>query len=124
MLGFIETVRDGHPSVPLVVISPIAVRPARDVPNGVGLSVSDIRGIVHDAVGRIVTATGDPQLHLVDGRDVLGPDQLDLLVDNVHPGDDGSAAMAEALTPLFRTLLPAGPARPATPASAALAGAR
>jgi len=105
VMGFVETVLDGHPDVPVVVISPIAARPARDVPNRAGLTLTEVRDIVHDGVQRIVEATGVDNVHLVDGRDVLGEHQLDLLVDNVHPGDDGSAAMAGALTPILGGLL-------------------
>lgn len=105
VMGFVETVLDGHTDVPVVVISPIAARPARDVANRAGLTLTEVRDIVHEGVQRIVEATGADNLHLIDGRDVLGDHQLDLLVDNVHPGDDGSAAMAGALTPMLATLL-------------------
>lgn len=105
VIGFVNTVLDGHPDVPLVVVSPIAVRPARDVPNRAGLTLSQVRDIVHDGVTRVIEATGASNLHLIDGRDVLGEDRLDLLVDDVHPGPEGSVAMAAALAPILGSVL-------------------
>lgn len=105
VMGFVETVREGHPGTPILVVSPIACRPQRDVPNDLGLSVSGIRDAVHDGVERVQRATGDADLHLVDGRELLGPDELDLLVDDVHPGDAGCAVMAERIAPRIASLI-------------------
>jgi len=105
VMGFVETVRDGQPDTPILVISPIACRPQRDVPNDLGLSISGIRDAVHDGVERVQQATGDTNLHLLDGRELLGPDDLDLLVDDVHPGDAGCAQMAERIMPRLASLL-------------------
>ncbi|MFW6597704.1 GDSL-type esterase/lipase family protein [Propionibacteriaceae bacterium Y2011] len=106
VLGFLETIRDGHPDTPLVVISPIAAKEARESgENKLGVTLTQLRDDVHDATDRIRRATGDDQLHLVDGRTVLGPDDLGLLVDDVHPGEDGNALIAERLAPVLAAQL-------------------
>ncbi len=87
------------------MISPIAARPARDVPNVLGLSVSGIREAVHEGVQKVLAATGDRNLHLLDGRELLGPDDLDLLVDDLHPGDAGCAHIAARIAPILNDLV-------------------
>lgn len=97
VMGFVETVLDGHPEVPVLAISPLSVRPERDVPGASGLTVSAIRDIVTDALTRVIEHRPAPHLRLVDGRTILGPDELDLLADTVHPTDAGCAVIADRI---------------------------
>lgn len=101
VIGFLETVLDGHPDIPVVVVTPIAARPEREAPGPSGLTLSQIRGIVADGVQRVIDARPAPLVRLVDGRELLGEDELDLLVDTVHPGDAGCAVLAERIAALF-----------------------
>ncbi|MFF4600730.1 hypothetical protein [Amycolatopsis sp. NPDC001319] len=41
--GFLQTVRDGHPDTPLVVMTPIVCPTGEREPNAVGLTLADIR---------------------------------------------------------------------------------
>lgn len=104
LLGFLSTVRDGHPRTPLVVISPLGTRVPADERNAVGLTLDDVRRAVSEAV-RLLVADGDPHLSLVDGTDLLGHQELEHLVDRVHPGDSGYRLVADRMAPLLDGLL-------------------
>jgi hypothetical protein len=109
--GFLDTVRDGHPTAPLLVVSPILCPIHEDTP---GPSAADLtalstgrrrfratgdpaeRGsgkltlsIIRDELARIVAqrAAQDPNLHYLDGRGLYGDaDYAELpLPDQLHP---------------------------------------
>ncbi|WP_166350103.1 SGNH/GDSL hydrolase family protein [Phytoactinopolyspora limicola] len=102
--GFIQTVRDGHPKTPIVVISPIS-SPLREAQaNGVGMTLQDVRGVVHGAVDLLINC-GDTGLYPVDGRDVLADGEAGLLFDGVHPRAEGYRLMAERLAPLLASVI-------------------
>lgn len=104
ILGFVSTIRDGHPGTPIVVMSPI-FSPSRETHTGqTGMTLAEMRAEVADAV-RILRADGDVDVHLVDGLDILGADQEQLLPDGLHPNADGYVHMAEMITPRVRGLL-------------------
>lgn len=92
---FVEQVRLAHPRATLVVMSPIASPDREHAPSASGLTLSEIRDTVHAAVA--VLQRDDPDLHLVDGLDVLGPDDVHLLHDRLHPDGDGYHLMGERL---------------------------
>jgi lysophospholipase L1-like esterase len=132
--GFLDTVRDAHPGVPIVVISAISCPGFEDLPGprridehgrltgtprpgDVGaLSLSDTR----DAIAEVLAArTDDPLLAGMDGRELLGPDDVHHLYDGLHPDPAGYDLMARRFVafardphhPLgraFATLTPAG----------------
>jgi hypothetical protein len=109
--GFLDTVREGHPTAPLLVVSPILCPIHEDTPGPTALdfrTLSDGRlqfhamgdpaeradgkltlGVVRDELERIVAqrAADDPNLHYLDGRDLYGePDADELpLPDQLHP---------------------------------------
>lgn len=103
--GFLDTIRDGHPEAPIVVISAIAC-PAfedlpgprrivdgrltgtpRPLPEGAGsLSLQGTR----DAVAEVLAARDDdPRLWGMDGRELLGVDDAHHLYDDLHPDPAG-----------------------------------
>jgi lysophospholipase L1-like esterase len=104
LLGFLSTVRDGHPGVPVLVVSPLASPRREDRLGRAGLTLAQVRDQVADAVA-LLTAHGDPDLHLLDGRSVLGPDQAHLLGDGLHPGPEGYEHMASVIAPAVGELL-------------------
>ncbi|QOV33882.1 lipase [Streptomyces ferrugineus] len=109
--GFLDTVRDGHPTTPLLVVSPILCpihedTPGPCAPDFSGLSGGRLRfvalgdpaerasgkltlGVIRDELSRIVEqrTADDPNLHYLDGRDLYGEtDSAELpLPDNLHP---------------------------------------
>lgn len=101
--GFLDTIRDGHPDTPLLVISPLYCPIHEDTP-GPGapdFSTGTLRfratgepapgkltlRVVRDELARIVAARADPRLTYVDGLDLYGEaDFADLpLPDALHP---------------------------------------
>ena len=103
--SFVRGVRRSHPQAPILVISPI-ISPAReDTPNAAGLSLSQIRELVTRVVTDLVEA-GDDKLHLVNGHEIFGADDLAMLPDGLHPDGDGYALMAERLAPKLSAIAP------------------
>ncbi|MGW3122487.1 GDSL-type esterase/lipase family protein [Streptomyces sp. NPDC001107] len=109
--GFLDTVREGHPTTPLLVVSPILCPIHEDTP---GPSVLDFTtlsdgqlrfqamgdpgerasgklalGVIRDELARIVAqrAAEDPNLNYLDGRELYGEsDHAELpLPDQLHP---------------------------------------
>lgn len=131
--GFLDTVREGHPSTPIVVISPILCAPvetaagptvqdpARDYEWSIAggteaevaqgkLSLQSIRAAIADVVGR--RRTTDPQLQYMDGRGLYGPDDAPTmpLPDNLHPWPDVQRLMGERFArDVLRPFLDHGP---------------
>lgn len=91
--AFIRTIRAGHPGIPLVVITPISSPDREAERNAVGLSLRDVRDII--AASATSLGRHDELLRLVDGRDLFGPDDANLLPDGLHPGPDGYRLFAE-----------------------------
>ena len=112
--GLLDTIRDGHPDTPILVISPIICPAAEDhpgptLPNTDGsfdvverpdelmvgaLSLSRIRTLLE----RVVTqrrASGDASLHYLHGLELFGADDVDDLPDGLHPNSAGYRRMGE-----------------------------
>ena len=101
LIGFVRTVRDGHPDAPIVVQSPIYV-PQNDDPDGpraqpnaLGFTLPAMRAETAAAVARL-QAYGDRRLHYVDGLRLYGPEHRHLSPDGVHPDAAGQDALAQA----------------------------
>ncbi|WP_210593459.1 GDSL-type esterase/lipase family protein [Streptomyces sp. GESEQ-35] len=109
--GFLDTIREGHPTVPLLVVSPILCPIHEDTPGPCFPDFSEISegrlrfgaagdpaeraqgkltlGVIRDELARIVEqrAADDPHLRYLDGRELYGEaDYAELpLPDALHP---------------------------------------
>ena len=109
--GFLDTIREGHPTTPLLVVSPILCpihedTPGPSAPDFSNLSSGKLRfravgdpaeraggkltlNTIRDELSRIVEqrAADDPNLHYLDGRELYGAaDFAELpLPDQLHP---------------------------------------
>ncbi|MEU1176137.1 GDSL-type esterase/lipase family protein [Streptomyces sp. NPDC005820] len=109
--GFLDTIREGRPTVPLVVVSPILCPMHEDTPGPTALDFTSVAEgqlwfqpmgdpaevasgkltlrVIRDALARIVEqrAADDPNLHYLDGRELYGEaDAAELpLPDGLHP---------------------------------------
>jgi lysophospholipase L1-like esterase len=111
--GFLDTIRDGHPTAPIVLITPILCpahedapgpsvaggpriaafdRPAELTPGA--LTIGRIRELLADVVAAR-QGVGDTNLHLLDGRDLFGEADLADLPDGLHPTAAGYRRMGE-----------------------------
>jgi hypothetical protein len=110
--GFLDTIRDRHPSAPVVVITPIICPVVEDHPGPTStidgrcttvdrppnlalgaLTLRRIRELQREAIAS--RRTTDPNLHLLEGLDLFGADDLDDLPDGLHPNAAGYARMGQ-----------------------------
>ncbi|GAB3562098.1 SGNH/GDSL hydrolase family protein [Amycolatopsis endophytica] len=107
--GFLDTIRDGHPDVPLLVVSPLYCPIHEDTPGPGAFDSEALRAgtvrfratgdpaeraagkltlrIIRDELAKIVAQRDDPHLHYLDGRELYGEaDFAELpLPDALHP---------------------------------------
>ena len=127
--GFLDTIREGHPSTPLLVVSPILCPIHEDTPGPSApdlsalsaLSSGQLRfraagdpaelaagklslGVIRDNLARIVEqrAAEDPHLYYLDGRELYGEaDNAELpLPDELHPDAATHRLMGERFAEL------------------------
>ncbi|WP_330174476.1 lipase [Streptomyces sp. NBC_01498] len=134
--GFLDTLRDGHPTTPLLVVSPTWCRihetaPGPSLPDFSGMSEGRLcfraagdpaevasgkltLSVVRDELARIVTgrAPDDPYLRYLDGRELYGErDYAELpLPDELHPDAAAHRRIGERFAALAFT--PSGPLDP------------
>ncbi len=90
--AFLDVVRDGHPTTPIVVASPVLRPDAESTPNRLGATLVDLRAAMEEVVRARIDA-GDGALTLAPGGDLLTAAHLP---DGIHPGDEGHELLAEA----------------------------
>jgi len=113
--GFLDRFRAEWPCLPMAVISPLhcpvhehhpgpieiddqgfARACAQPRPDALDLTA------VRELIETVVAVRDDPLLDVVDGRSLLGPAEEDLLTDGLHPGEAGTALIAERFAGLVR----------------------
>ena len=117
--GFIDTVREGKPETPFLIVSPILCPSAEDHPGPTVLSqdgafvtipgdtaaragsltLRRMRSIIEQLVADR-RAAGDVNLHYLDGLELFGPADQDDLPDALHPNGDGYVRMGERFAAL------------------------
>ncbi|WP_369368298.1 GDSL-type esterase/lipase family protein [Streptomyces sp. CG4] len=131
--GFLDTIRDGHPDIPLLVVSPILCPMHEDTPGPTLMDVSALHegrllfratgdpaeqasgkltlGVIREELARIVRARAaeDPHLHYLDGRELYGAaDSGELpLPDGIHPDAAAHRRIGERFA--ARAFAPGGP---------------
>ncbi|WP_371627646.1 GDSL-type esterase/lipase family protein [Streptomyces sp. NBC_01116] len=137
--GFLDTIREGHPTAPLLVVSPICcpiheTTPGPCAPDYSAMSEGRLRfvamgdpaesaagkltlTVIRDQLARIVAerAATDPHLHYLDGLDLYGEsDHAELpLPDDLHPDPATHRLIAERFARL--AFAHDGPFTPRTP---------
>ena len=94
IIGAVQIVREKHPDIPLVLMSPICSPPRETTPNAVGFHLKGMREEVQ-AAAEALRAHGDKQIHYVDGLSVFGADSVHLLPDDLHPDAEGYRVMGK-----------------------------
>jgi GDSL-like Lipase/Acylhydrolase family len=112
--GFLDTIREGKPTTPLLVASPIYCpsaerHPGPTVPNAHGVFVTlpghaevrngsltlvQMRDIIRGVVD-VRRRLGDTNLHYLDGLELFGESDVADLPDHLHPNGDGYVRMGE-----------------------------
>ena len=94
IIGAVQIVREKHPDIPLVLMSPIYSPPREENPNAVGFHLKGMREEVQ-AAAEALQSYGDRHLHYVDGLRVFGTDYEHLLPDALHPDAEGYRVMGK-----------------------------
>ncbi|HKA16502.1 MAG TPA: GDSL-type esterase/lipase family protein [Myxococcota bacterium] len=98
LASFLAIVRQQHPALPIVAVSPVLRPDAESTCNRLGTTLADLRFVFEDVV-RERTRGGDARITLVPGLPLLPAERF---ADGVHPDDEGHARLAAALGPLIR----------------------
>ncbi|MGW7087624.1 GDSL-type esterase/lipase family protein [Streptomyces sp. NPDC054871] len=124
--GFLDTIREGHPRTPLLVVSPVLCPIHEDTPGPSAPDFGDLSsgrlqframgdpaerasgkltlGVIREELARIVEqrAAEDPNLHYLDGRELYGEaDSAELpLPDQIHPDAATHRRMGERFAKL------------------------
>ncbi|MFH8798783.1 GDSL-type esterase/lipase family protein [Streptomyces sp. NPDC017936] len=104
--GFVETVRDGHPELPIVVVTPLSSPEREDTENAAGLTLAQIRTRTAEAV-RVLERLGDRNLHTLDGLTVVPAAEADgVYADGLHPTAEGEHVLAARIGDFLRKVMP------------------
>lgn len=87
--AFLDVLRSAHPLTPILVISPLLRPDAEARPNLLGATLQDLRAQIEGTTRERLTK--DTHLHLLEGRDLVGPERLP---DAIHPDDEGHRIVA------------------------------
>ena len=104
--NFIEIVRFGHPTTPILVISILSCHGefTDTTPDARGVTVAALREAQHDVVAQR-QAEGDTHIRLIDGSSIIGPNDAALVPDGTHPNDEGMHRIATRIAPVLREML-------------------
>ncbi len=107
LAGAIDTLRETHPSVPVLIVSRIRWNRERLVTGSDFLHDAEAEEAIAyqrtEAERR--RAAGDRLVFFLNGESLTGPDWHECTVDGVHPTDLGFHRMAEGLLPVISELL-------------------
>jgi hypothetical protein len=118
--SFLDTIRDGHPTTPILLISPILCPPHEDAPGPTEwsadwkalatslpgrptdgqLTLGAIRTTLSDIVEQ--RSRADVNLHYLDGRKLFGEADAHHLPDDLHPDQVGYRLMSARFTGFLR----------------------
>lgn len=107
--GFLDTIREGHPDTPVVLVSPTSFAelettsgPIEPDPQTGRKRAMGSRGPgtltlagVRTLLAKVVDIRADQALQYLDGRQLLGPDEAKLLPDGLHPDPATHLRMGE-----------------------------
>ncbi|HME54000.1 MAG TPA: SGNH/GDSL hydrolase family protein [Candidatus Lokiarchaeia archaeon] len=100
--AMLEKIKDAHPGVPILFISPQTFLSEFTDPNFRD-SFKIIRDTIEDNYWREVDA--GMNCEFIDGRDIVGPGDLDATVDGVHCNDLGFDRYVQTILPAAKRLL-------------------
>jgi lysophospholipase L1-like esterase len=92
MMGFFDAIRAAQPDVPVYYLTSLWVAPSWS-PRGQVADLESYRKVARE----IVVARKDPNLHLVEGPELIDHDIAFFDTTPVHPNDEGFAQMARRL---------------------------
>lgn len=94
VIGFVKILREKHSHIPILLMSPIYASEREDTENSAGLSIIAMRQYIEEAAARLKEA-GDPNLHYINGLEIISQADASYLPDDLHPNEEGYKLMAE-----------------------------
>jgi lysophospholipase L1-like esterase len=94
LIGFVQILREKHPSTPLALVSPIYSFDRETTANAVGWSLQDYRDAVQSAA-QTMRENGDENLIYVSGLDLFDETLGHLMPDKLHPNAEGYRTLGE-----------------------------
>jgi lysophospholipase L1-like esterase len=85
--AFIDTVRQGHPDTPIVVVSPVIRPDAETTPNRFGATLGELRHAMEEEASH-------RDVVVMSGADLIGAENL---ADGIHPDDEGHRILADVI---------------------------
>jgi len=120
--SFLDVIRAAHPTTPIVVISPIFCPPHEHNP---GPTLGGLGGkatsqpdrdeawagnlnltMIRDILANIVERRNDPNLGHMNGLAIFGPEDSQLMPDDLHPDSAGQTLMGNRAAEQLKLLLP------------------
>lgn len=106
LVGFVRTVREGHPTTPFAVMSTITAPERERVPGPSGMTMRECRAHIRRAVA-LLRDHGDTRLHYLHGPEVFGPACTRLMLepegsDRLHPAAAGHPVLASRFVTALR----------------------
>lgn len=101
LIGLLETIREGHPYTPILVISPIYGTIRETEVNPLGFTLPLMRTEIRQTVD-LLCRRGDCHLYYLDGLDWMGQGDKALLTDGLHPGSEGYEVMGRRFSELLQ----------------------
>jgi lysophospholipase L1-like esterase len=119
--SFLDAIREQHPTIPIIVISPIICPGHEELPGptrvdeaglAIGSELSDLDWVgdltlvtVRSLLSEIVARREDPNLNYLDGLELFGPEDIDMLPDGLHPNAAGYRLMGQRFSELLPSLV-------------------
>ena len=100
---FVRTIREKHPTVSIILVTRIYAARESSLLGGHEF-IEAKRDVIRRTYKKLV-AEGDKNLSLIEGYSLLGPNEVDGLVDGSHPNDLGFQLMADRLAPIIAKIL-------------------
>lgn len=122
--GFLDTIRDGHPTTPLLVVSPVLCPLQEETPGPLDFDLAAMAegrlgyratgdpaevaagrltlSVIREALAQAVSLRHDPDLFLLDGRELYGEADYAVLPlpDGLHPDAAGQRLIGERFAAL------------------------
>jgi lysophospholipase L1-like esterase len=104
LIGFIQTIRDRQPEVPILIISPIYYAKEKEEENQVGFTMRKMRKEIASTVNMLCEY--DKHLYYINGLELFGKTHVDYLSDGLHPNAAGYKIMAKQFLTLMKEKIP------------------
>lgn len=92
IIGFVQIIREKHPTTPILLISPIISPPREVETSGTVWTLPLMREQVQLA-WQTLRECGDENIYYLDGLELFGPELVHLLPDDLHPNAEGYKQM-------------------------------